>query len=142
MDQNVLQGNLLNRCLHQIYEQILTGEHEAGLRSIERLIYLNRYISHPAGSLTSVEQELQAITEVFQIHRVRLDVADRGQLPERFVPAGSLLYEICQHGLELLHSGCPLTGLTLSSETPQITYAFTDTDGTCYGGTINGGSQD
>ena len=139
MDQNVLSGNLLNRCLHQIYEQILTGDHEAGLRSVERLIYLVRYISRPAGSMTTVEKELQAISEVFHIHQIQLGVDENQQGPEQIVPVGSLLYEICQHGIELIHGGCQLSSLRVVTEETQITYTFTG-NGKIYGGTINGGS--
>lgn len=139
MDQNVLSGNLLNRCLHQIYEQILTGDHETGLRSVERLIYLVRYISRPAGSMTTVEKELRAVSEVFHIHQIHLSVDDPQQRPERIVPVGSLLYEICQHGIELIHGGCQLNSLSVVMDEAQITYAFVG-DGRIYGGMINGGS--
>ena len=139
MDPNVLSGNLLNRCLHQIYEQILTGDHEAGLRSVERLIYLVRYISRPAGSMTTVEKELHAISEVFHIYQLPLTIEHSLHEADRIVPVGSLLYEICQHGIELIHGGCLLTSLNVAMEKAQITYAFTG-DGTIYGGTIDGGS--
>ena len=106
---------------------------------MERLIYLVRYISRPAGSMTTVGKELRAISEVFHIHQMQLDMDRIQQGLDQIVPVGSLLYEICQHGIELIHGGCQLSSLRVVTGETQITYTFTG-NGKAYGGTINGGS--
>lgn len=140
---NRIQYGLISRCLHMIYGQLLTDETGLGLRSVERLIALVRYMARSDSLSSTLEEELQVIRQVFRIYQPDFRAELDGLDPRRPVAGGTLLYEVCRHGIELLHSSCPLQSLTLfQAQEPQLSYVFTDGAGRTYGGMIYGEKLD
>ena len=88
-------------------------------------------------------KELNMIQEVFRIYQQNYGVAELKidsntvDLQSRVLRT-SVVYEVCQHGMELLHSGIPLEKITFSQKRGYLTYVFSDTNGKTYGGTIDG----
>lgn len=139
---NRIEQNIIIRCLHMVYGQLLAEEAGMGLRSIERLIYLVRYMVRPEAPTATLQEELCVIRQVFQIYRAEgeaeFQVEIRDADPRIHVERNTLLYEICQHGMELLHNGCHLQRVELFQNGGQMAYTFTDMDGQAYGGTVYG----
>ena len=138
---NQIEQNLLTRCLGAIYGQLLTGSSDSALDSLEELTFLVRYMtdSHP-GQQVDLEEELYAVRTVFQICRPEAGTgietdASASDLRLQVDPT-AVLYEICQHGLELLHSGVDLRKLALSHDGTCLRYCFFDREDHSYGGTI------
>lgn len=139
MDQ--IEHDIITRCLHMVYGQLLTEEVGVGLWSIERLIFLVRYMTGP-GRPTTLQEELRAVQQTFQIYQVegenQFQVEVRNVDLQTPVGRNTLLYEICQHGMELLHNGCRLQRIVLFQNGGHLAYTFTDIDGQTYGGTVYG----
>lgn len=86
----------------------------------------------------TLENELRAVRAVFQICRgeVGLETGVSGLDPYLEVKRTAVLYEACQHGLELLHGGVDLRRLVLFRQREDLQYYFLDRDERVYGGTI------
>lgn len=137
---NHIEHDILTRCLHMIYSQLLTHHADAALESMERLIYLIRHMETSTAQAT-LQEELQTVREVFLIYRTSellpdFQVACTVPEPRPTVSRNTVVYELCQHGMELIHSGCRLLGVTLTQEEGQLTYVFTDAEGGTYKGTV------
>ena len=136
---NNIEHDILTRCLHMIYTQLLTYSSDTALESIERLIYLIRYLSNPVSQSTLAE-ELHTIQEVFNIYpaSASFEIDCSSANPQTLVQRCAIVYEICQHGMELMHNGYALQSLSISQEPTQLTYTFTDTSQNIFRGTIYG----
>lgn len=102
---NLIERDMLTRCLGSIYEQMLMGDTDAALASIEGVTWLVRYMAAGKSSQrATLENELRAVRAVFQICRgeVGLETGVSGLDPYLEVKRTAVLYEACQHGLELL----------------------------------------
>lgn len=143
---NGIEHDIISRCLHMIYGQLLTEEADVGLRSIERLIFLIRYMAKSEVPTATIQEELHVMQQVFQIYRgedeTEFQVEIRDTDPRMHVGRSTLLYEICQHGMELMHNGCRLQRVVLFQNDSQLAYAFTDMYGQAYGGTVYGEELD
>ena len=106
---NLIERDMLTRCLGPIYEQMLMGDTDAALASIEGVTWLVRYMAAGKSS-----------------QRATLENEQRT----------AVLYEACQHGLELLHGGVDLRRLVLFRQREDLQYYFLDRDERVYGGTI------
>ena len=88
--------------------------------------------------LLILEDELRAVRAVFRICRgeAGLETGVSGLDPHLEVERTTVLYEVCQHGLELLHGGVDLRRLVLFRQREDLQYYFLDRDERVYGGTI------
>ncbi|HJB51616.1 MAG TPA: hypothetical protein H9772_00870 [Candidatus Oscillibacter pullicola] len=86
----------------------------------------------------TLEDELRAVRAVFRICRgeAGLETGVSGLDPYLEVERTTVLYEVCQHGLELLHGGVDLRRLVLFRQREDLQYYFLDRDKRVYGGTI------
>ena len=67
---NLIERDMLTRCLGPIYEQMLMGDTDAALASIEGVTWLVRYMAAGKSSQrATLENELRAVRAVFQICR-------------------------------------------------------------------------
>lgn len=135
----LIERDLLTRCLGALYGQLLTGGADAALTSIEGVTWLVRYMA--AGKSprrATLEDELRAVRAVFRICRCEagLETGVSGLDPHLEVERTTVLYEVCQHGLELLHGGVDLRRLVLFRQREDLQYYFLDRDERVYGGTI------
>lgn len=136
---NLIERDMLTRCLGPIYEQMLMGDTDAALASIEGVTWLVRYMAAGKSSQrATLENELRAVRAVFQICRgeVGLETGVSGLDPYLEVKRTAVLYGACQHGLELLHGGVDLRRLVLFRQREDLQYYFLDRDERVYGGTI------
>ncbi len=140
---NQIEHSILSRCLNAIYGELLTNKSDISLESMERLISLVRYMEDRESLQCTLGKELNMIQEVFRIYQQNYGVAELKidsntvDLQSRVLRT-SVVYEVCQHGMELLHSGIPLEKITFYQKQGYLTYVFSDTNGKTYGGTIDG----
>lgn len=143
---NRIEHDIIIRCLGIVYGQLLSDEAGHGLQSIERLTALVRYLAKAEPPVSALQEELQVIWQVFQIYQAEegpeFRVETRDLDPQMRVGHNTLLYEICQHGMELLHNGCQLRHVVVFQDGGQLAYTFTDADGQSYGGMIYGENGD
>lgn len=140
---NQIEHSILTRCLNVIYGELLTDRSDIALESIERVIALVRYMEDREDPRSTLGEELDAVREVFQIYcgeqgAAELEIGCSGLDPQLPVWRTTVVYEICLHGMELLHSGICLQSLLLAQRQEHLTYVFSDTSGATYGGTIYG----
>lgn len=75
---NLIERDMLTRCLGPIYEQMLMGDTDAALASIEGVTWLVRYMAAGKSSQrATLENELRAVRAVFQICRGGGGTGDR-----------------------------------------------------------------
>lgn len=137
---NIIERDIITRCLHVVYGQLLTEDAGVGLKSIESLIALVRYMARPESPVFTVQEELWVIGQVFQIYQAEDGPSfhvDAGGLDVHMqVKHNALVYEICQHGMELQHNGCQLRSVALFQDHGRLSYTFMDADGQSYEGMI------
>lgn len=138
---NRIEYDMIARCLHIIYGQLLTEGAETGLRSVERLISLVRYMVKSELSST-LGEEAQMVQQVFQIYQPDFHMDFNGLDAWTSVVHSTLLYEICRHGMELFHNCCQLQRVALFRAEGHLAYTFTDLGGQTYGGMIYGEKVD
>ena len=93
---NLIERDMLTRCLGSIYEQMLMGDTDAALASIEGVTWLVRYMAAGKSSQrATLENELRAVRAVFQICRgeVGLETGVSGLDPYLEVKRTAVLYE-------------------------------------------------
>ncbi|MBQ9330715.1 MAG: hypothetical protein IJ221_07045 [Oscillibacter sp.] len=139
---NSFENNILSRCCHLVYHQLLTGRADTALASVERMTTLIRYMADTASSRTTLGEELAIVRTVFELYQAdgsdgAFSVELGNAEPRTPVARTTLVYEVCQYGMELLHSGVTLRSLRLAQSGREITYTFLDDGGTAYGGMLD-----
>ena len=66
---NSFENNILSRCCHLVYHQLLTGRADTALASVERMTTLIRYMADTASSRTSLGEELAIVRTVFELYQ-------------------------------------------------------------------------
>ena len=141
---NRTTGELLIRLLQALYQQILADDFTKALSALEGITSFVRYLTTPETPAPTVEDEIKIVQQLFHIYALEdnyIFSINYHQIDKyRVIPHASLLCEICYHGIELIHSGCSLSGVIISESNQQITYHLIDSCGCIYGGTINDSS--